>query len=629
LIFLRFILLFFLSFFTLPIIHSQEITKSQWSGLKGAKNSIVKYTENKGQWDDRVQFKTAISGTSIFLERDGFTFVVSSAEDLMEAHRVNTSGGSHEGVTIRKHAFKMEFVNCNVVEPTGKDHINSYENYFLGNNSIDWVNRVYPCKQVIYPNLWENIDLHVLSDGASMKYEFVVHPGGDYRNIRWKMSGLDSMSIQENEFVYQTSLGSIKDLAPVSYQWIDQQLRDIRTSYKLRGDTAQFIVNDYDNSKDLIIDPVLVAGTLVGATSFDELWGFCSSYGQQGDIYSATVPSSSNLPATLGAYSEISGGSNDLGILHFNQDGSELIWTTYLGGSSIETPHKLWIDANGEVYVLARSTSNNFPTTSGVIGPSYFGLSDMVVCRLSSDGTELIASTYFGGAFGDGVIFPLDLGIGNANDDLGEIVKDESGNILIAFSTLGIEYPYELIGISNFSLQIAIAKLNSDLSELIWCTSINGSGADQLGDMKILENGNIVVIGNSNSLDLPIESNAFQTAPVDLFEGFVMILNSNATQILHSTWYGKQNNDICFYVDEDLSGQIWICGMAENGMPVIGDVYTNSVGYTYITCFSANLQEVLYSTNIGTDDLENGVAFPTAFLIDYCGRAYEWLFEWS
>ncbi len=123
---LQFTLLFFLSFFTLPVLHAQEIAKSQRSELRESKNSIVKYTENKGQWDDRVQFKTAVSGTSVFLERDGFTFVVSSTDDLMEAHRVNISGGNIEELSIRKHAFKMEFVNCNVVEPIGKDYYLDY-----------------------------------------------------------------------------------------------------------------------------------------------------------------------------------------------------------------------------------------------------------------------------------------------------------------------------------------------------------------------------------------------------------------------------------------------------------------------------------------------------------------------
>ncbi len=583
----------------------------------------MRYTENRGQWDDRVLFKSHVSGATLFVQYDGLMFVMSHPEDIMAAHQFHINGMSLDDLLIRKHSFKMEFIDCNKVVPYGKDFDSSYENYFVGQNPENWVSKIHPCKQVIYPNIWDHIDLHLLGSGSSLKYEFVVHPGGDYNDIQWRIMGVDDLTLSdENELIYQTSVGSLIDKAPISFQWIDGKLSDIPTSYLNTDLSTKFKVETYDTTRDLIIDPFLVAATLVGATGAQELWGYCSSYGQNGDIYSATMPSVDNFPATLGAFAETGSGFNDLGIVRFNSDGSQLLWATYLAGSSTEVPHKLWIEPGGDVYLLAHTLSDDFPVTIGVVGPNYLGLSDIAIVRLSPDGSDLIASTYFGGAFGDGVIFTPEIGVGNSNNDLGEITIDSDGNPLIAFSSLSIDYPHQTIGDSNFSLQWVIAKLSPELDELIWCTAINGSGADQLSDLKILDNGNILLVGNSNSEDLPIQSNVYQNTPSGYFEGCMFILNENADQILFSTWYGKPGYDICYYCDEDLEGNIWVCGMAPGGMPIVGEVYDNDQGYTYISCFTSDLQNVLYSSNIGTIDIENGVVFPTAFMVDYCGKTY-------
>src|SRR5688572_30202324 len=109
------------------------------------------------------------------------------------------------------------------------------------------------------------------------------------------------------------------------------------------------------------------------------------------------------------------------------------------------------MNANEELIVLGTTSSSNFPrtTTEGFKGGSpvshtinyNFG-SDIIVSRISRDGTQLLASTYIGGSLNDG-LNPDNGGlVKNYGDQLrGDVITDPAGNIYISSVTSSTNFP--------------------------------------------------------------------------------------------------------------------------------------------------------------------------------------------
>ena len=117
------------------------------------------------------------------------------------------------------------------------------------------------------------------------------------------------------------------------------------------------------------------------------------------------------FPASPGAFqTTYQGGSTstnegpcDIGIMKLSSNGANRLYATYIGGSTgNEQPHSLVVDAAGNLIIAGRTNSNNYPITAGgKVGVG--GNFDIVVTKLNSTGTALIASKTIGGSGDDGV----------------------------------------------------------------------------------------------------------------------------------------------------------------------------------------------------------------------------------
>jgi hypothetical protein len=105
----------------------------------------------------------------------------------------------------------------------------------------------------------------------------------------------------------------------------------------------------------------------------------------------------SDFPITPGAFQTIYGGQGDASITKLNAAGTDLLYSTYLGGSSSDFGLGIAVDTSGNAYVTGQTTSSDFPTTPGALQASYGGYGDAFVIKLNATGTTLLYSTYFGG----------------------------------------------------------------------------------------------------------------------------------------------------------------------------------------------------------------------------------------
>jgi len=217
----------------------------------------------------------------------------------------------------------------------------------------------------------------------------------------------------------------------------------------------------------------------------------------------------SNGIATAGAYDTTYNGGGDYFISKLNSSTGAIAWSTYLGGSgneSIETHEFAGIDGSGNVYVTGpTSSTTDFPTTPGAYDTTYNGGSnDMFVSKISSNGSQLLASTLLGG---------------NQNDRPEGAAVDSAGNVYFTGVTGSSNFPvtsgaFQSTIRNSSSGDAVVVKLSPNLNQLLYGSYIGGTNQDNGRGLGIDLSGNIFGGGETGSTDFPI-LNASQGSSTD------------------------------------------------------------------------------------------------------------------
>src|ERR1041385_1633546 len=144
-------------------------------------NPIVKFTENKGQWEANVLFRAQLDGGALFLEKNCFTYSFYEKEKLRKNHvRSSDTAPTREEMDIRSHAFRMTMKNALTPQSVlPQKRSTNYSNFFIGNNPQRWTSYAYDYETVYYKEIYSGIDLEVNGKQNAMKYNFIVQPGAD------------------------------------------------------------------------------------------------------------------------------------------------------------------------------------------------------------------------------------------------------------------------------------------------------------------------------------------------------------------------------------------------------------------------------------------------------------------
>ncbi len=119
-------------------------------------------------------------------------------------------------------------------------------------------------KKLTYKNIYPNIDVEYYftdkySDNTKtklgVKYNIVVHPGGDISRVKMKYSGMQNISLDQiGNVIMEIPDGSITDHAP-DFSYVDTESKQVQAKFILQGQTVSFNVPQYDKTKQLVIDP--------------------------------------------------------------------------------------------------------------------------------------------------------------------------------------------------------------------------------------------------------------------------------------------------------------------------------------------------------------------------------------
>jgi hypothetical protein len=267
----------------------------------------------------------------------------------------------------------------------------------VGDDPTRWQKGLPTHAELHYGGLWPGIDMAVRGEGGKLKYEFHLKPGSSVDDVRLGYRGAEGLSVGTGgELLVQTSLGVLKDAAPVSYQRIGGERVPVESRYTLKGDGSYgFALGSYDPRYPLVIDPGLDYSTFLGGTDFDSGEGIAVD--QDGSAYVTGFAGSTDYPTTPGSFDTTNNGSGDAFVTKLNASGSALTYSTFFGGTDFDSSTDIAVQ-DGRAYVTGFSEdAPDYPTTRVAFDRIFDGSSDAFVTKLNPSGSALLYSTFLGG----------------------------------------------------------------------------------------------------------------------------------------------------------------------------------------------------------------------------------------
>jgi gliding motility-associated-like protein len=611
-------------------------------GQTSAHFYALEFAENRGQWGDAFQYRAEIGVGAFFLHPDGFTILRHDSADYVHALQ-QIHGHDHEydrlakdaaaGIhfSLRSHAYRVRFTGGNPsAEASAERPIQSNINYFLGSDPQRWKSGLSSFGSVTYRDVYPNIDVRYLSEVGNLKYDIIVRPGANLASIKLVYDGVDGLSVQKGQLVVRTSTGQTRELEPYAYQVVDGRKREVRCSYQVEGREVRFDVKNHDPSVPLIIDPTLTFGSYTGSRSSN--WGYTATPGPDGSLFAGGIVFGTGYPITTGAIqATYRGGNVDIGITRFTPTGNNRIYSTYVGGDGDDIPHSLISDGAGNLVIMGRTTSSNYPRKG--YGSPNLGGSDIVVTKLSANGTVLIGSAQIGGTNTDGANIDAAITPGNCNTLLynygdnarSEVILDDAGNIYVAANTQSADFPR----VNAFQNTIGgkqdavVVKLSPDLNTLMFSSFLGGSEDDGGFCIKLHPfTGDIYVAGPTLSKDLPgNKTGTIGTLPGDLIDGYVAVIAAAGGTLIRSTYLATTENDLVYGLQFDRAGFPYVSGVTQGAWPVLNAAYSNAGSKQFISKLKQDLSGYEFSTVYGSGSLVPNIS-PVAFLVDRCENLY-------
>ena len=599
------------------------------------------FIENKGQFPDAVKAKVNLPSGALFIEGGKLIYNFYSGKQLADIHDLKCSKKY-----VDAHAFKSEFINCtHNVSTKLYGESRYYENYFLGPKS-NWARGVKSYKSLYQTNVYPGIDVHYYINKDKFKYDIIVAPKSEARQIKIKYTGLNKIVLDDEsgDLTLATTVNTLKERKPYAYQIINGEQIIVSCIYILKRGLLSFgFPEGYDHNYELIIDPVLEFSTYSGSTT--DNFGYTATYDDLGFLYAGSTAFGAGYPTTTGAYqinyANTSGGT-DVVVTKYDTSGTQRIYSTYLGGTNDELPHSMIVNTSNELFVFGTTSSPDFPTTTQAfqqnfiggppfiatgIGATFPNGSDLFVSRISADGGSLLASTFVGGSDNDGLNTSSMLKYNYADEVRGEIDIDDQNNLYIATCTNSNDFPVISSFETNFQggQEGCIIKMDNQLTSIIWSAYLGGTKDDAIYSLALDENNDIYVTGGTGSLDFPCTASAYQAIHQDSSEAdaFITKISANGAAILASSYFGTPKYDQSYFVEIGKDGSVYFFGQtAGTGLQLVNNAnYSVLDGGQFIAIFNEDLSSVLRSTVVGTGKGTPDIS-PTAFLVDVCNKIY-------
>ncbi len=546
----------------------------------------LSFEANHGQVDEQVKYLARGQGYSLFLTPGAAVLGLRSEE----------AGKSTEWLRLVLQGAATAPAITEEEPLPGRSH------YFVGNDPAQWRTNIPTFARVRYQEVYPGVDLIYYGREGRLENDFEVTAGINPKVISWRLEGAERIRVDSTGDLVLTVGGSeVRLLQPRAYQLEGEQQQQIPIRYRVHGQKVSFALGKYNRHEKLVIDPVLTYSTYLGGTGGDTANSVAVD--SAGDAYVTGVTASINFPTTSSAYEATYGGDSDVFVTKFNPTGTGVLFSTYLGGSGIDTPSQILLDAAGDIFLLGSTQSNNFPTTVGVFQPNYAGNQDAFLTEMKPNGSALIYSTYIGGTEAD---------FGTA------LTLDSLGDAFVVGSTQSTDFPtINPIQLGNAGLYDAFVTEISPTGALLYSTYLGGSSSDYGTGVAVDSSGDVYVSGYTYSNNFPTQS-AFQSSLSGGSDIFITKFTPGSSALLFSTYLGGSSNDQALAMIVDSTGNIYLTGGTQStNFPVTATAYQSELAGTtnaFLTKIAPDASTLVFSTFLGgsATDQANGMAMDSA-----------------
>ncbi|MFK8028794.1 MAG: FG-GAP-like repeat-containing protein [Gammaproteobacteria bacterium] len=506
-----------LSLFVLALVSGNDIFASSW------------IEPNAGQTHDAYKFVARAGGVTALIAPDHIDFSL-SVRATNEPHQAGIQDRMEltDSATAYEHtAVRLHFVNASpsALAIPGQPAA-GVSHYFTGNRQDAWETSVPHVLTARLHNVYPGIDVvYHLHDGR-LEYDFEVSPGVDPKQIRVELQGASKVSLDEDgNWVAHTSVGELRQLAPVVYQTVEGKRHAIAGAFKQLNDGYMaFTLGHYQEDETLVIDPVIEFSGYAGGSGVERSAEMKQN--SAGNYVISGVTDSVDFPLA-GQPS----GDLDVFVMEIDAISGAVNWVTIVGGAGEDSVQGMAIDSQDNIVLAGYSESDDYPTLNAFqsqkVGNDDADSDsfdwDATVTKLSGDGSMMLFSTYLGGA---DLSFASNDGGRFGYESLSSLAVDVSDNIYVTGQTAAPDFPAtatiagracmqtDMQSESIFVSDIVFAKFSAD-GTLLASGCIGGEERELATDIKIGPDGSVYVAGSARSNNFPTTAGVFQLQPIE------------------------------------------------------------------------------------------------------------------
>jgi uncharacterized protein (TIGR03437 family) len=509
---------------TAPIMPGQIIEAGLKERVSKAYGQLpLSFEANAGQFDPRARFIARGAGCTLFLTGDEAVLRLRQTSESEDSRSRMEDGRSRIAVNPLSSTFdprssilRMKLLGANSApRVSGLKPTTSRSHYFIGNDPARWQTNVTHFDRVKYEDVYPGVDLIWYGKQRQLEYDFVIKPGARPERISMSFAGASRLRTADNGSVEVCVAGGrgsgeageacVRLMRPVAWQEIDGERRLVECGYRIgANNTVELQLGAYETRRELVIDPVLVYSTLLGGAGVEQAYSIAVD--GAGNAYVAGSTTSTDFPGASPLQQNL-GGQTDVFVAKLNPAGTALVWATWLGGNSSDTPDEIALDGSGNVYVAGATSSANFPLKNAL--QSERRGQDGFVAKLNPAGSTLLYSTLLGGT---------------GSDVISGLATDAEGNAYLTGSTTSFDFPTANALQANKRGELFYASTNGGAS---WTAASGGLRAQTVNDIALDPS-------NAATIYAATERGVFKTTNggVEWAQVGAAQINTNVTQLV-------------------------------------------------------------------------------------------------
>jgi hypothetical protein len=610
------------------------------------------FLENDGLYPDSIKYYAQGQNVIYYISKN------SIIQQQFEQDKINDSL-----LTIKSKTDVLTLINSN--------GLNDSQHILL--NNVKKISKGYisqAINEITFVNVYNGIDQRFYFENNKLRFDFIVKPGANPDQIALTSS---ENLMSDNDNITSDNFG-LKNL----YTYQKEDKKEVFSKFSQINGIITFEIGTYDPTQKLIIDPLMYSSyiggldidsgediavaedgsiVVVGETASPNFPTTLGSYqreitlgegitsdifvtkvdinynhifttyiGSSGDDFGRGVDldsegniyitgytrNSDNFPTTANTYDQSYNGFNDAFLIKMNPDGDSLIASTFLGGNRDDFALSVKVMQDTSVVVTGYTTiapdSAAFPATPDAFNEIYAGNIDGFITRFNKEINDIIWSAYLGGLNDD---FPQDLAIGR------------DSTIYVAGLTRSQNFPttdgvlYREYNDNNNSPQHSdafVTQISNDGREMLLSTVFGGTNGDIAYGLKVDNQGNIYIAGETRSSDLPTAEFApnreINKGNDQVFtpDAFYAKFSPLADELLAGSYLGGESTERAFDIGIDALKNVYMVGTTSSqNFPISEFAYdkklNDSVKYSdiFITMFNSRGDSINYSSYFGAD----------------------------